>query len=292
MTTRVIIGCSNWRDYAFPLPLTALLWREIAGYEPILLLVGDEHYWSKPARSLTSLNAIRELEFEHYMLGYIYGYEDCTLAQNSRQHAAALSTIPDDEWLMPSDADLWPLTREFYHQHEISDKRFVLYYSNGDHYSSFPTCHMTGRAKDWRALMGLILPEEKGGMFVIRENPITHCVKNTLEAWLKPRQAGKGPSDAGWEAWMSDQRIFTERIKAQTWYPQEVLMIERKGHPPVDRIDRCCWPINPSVRGMTDAHLPKAPDQEWDKIRPIVEQLLPNWLSWADKYRNEFIAGY
>jgi len=280
MTTRVILSSSSWRDYSFLVPITALLWREVIGYEPFVFAVGD---WTRSKRCIASKEYLERLGVRHVNLTALEGLNESSVAQNCRQHAAALREFQDDEWLMLSDADLWPLWKPFYHQHESSHARMALYYANGDHYQSYPTCHMTARASTWREMMGLQADDDLLGQ-----------LRRSYDEWLKPRIEGKGPSDAGWVEWNMDQWRTAEIIKRQSWFSTGTLMIERLGHPPVDRIDRGAWPKEPKVLGMVDAHLPKAPDQPgiWESVRPLLEQLVPDRLAEIDAYRLEYLAGY
>lgn len=275
--TRAVLGCSHWRDYQFLLPMTALCWRERIGIEPVCLLTGN---WDNPRGRVTK-GYLRALEVETHELGSLEGYEDSTFAQNCRQHAAALP-FPDEAWLMLSDADLWPIYREFYHQHEDFPGKFTLYYANGDHYQSFPTCHQTARAKDWRELYRLKPNGDVAGQ----------C-KWTLDGYILPRIAGKTPAEAGWVAWMSDQWSSSEKIKAAPWFPGGTRQIERAGHPPVDRIDRSVWPTGPlSITGMVDAHMPKAPNEEtyWPKVRELLGLLLPARVATYSAFRDAYTA--
>ena len=123
---------------------------------------------------------------------------------------------------------------------------------------------------------------------------IEYSIKSTLDSWLKPRMEGKSLSEAGWEAWMSDQRIMTEKLVKQDWFPSQVKFLERKGQPPVDRIDRSAWPDSPSVLYMIDAHMPRGSDQDnmWWKVRPILQQMIPKHLMWADEYRLNYKNSY
>lgn len=282
--TRVIIGTSNWRDYAFCAPLAALLWREVVGHEPYLLLVGTEEDWQKPKRNLAVLEMVRRLKIDHRLIPAADGYETHVTAQNCRQHAAALP-FANDDWLMLSDADLFPMKRDFYHQHGGASHRFVLYYANGDHYQSYPTCHMMARASEWRKLYGL---KPSGDL--------TGQMERNLDNYLKPKVQGLAPSEVGWISWMNDQWMFTEWIKKQPWYPDGVLHIERKGHPPVDRLDRGCpqdW-NDLDVGRWTDCHTLRPADQEpyWGKVRKIFEALVPDHVQAIDEYRQAFVEGY
>lgn len=284
MTTHVIIGTSNWRDYSFPAPIAALLWREVVGYEPYLLLVGSDADWERPKRNQAVIAFLTEHKIQWRQIPQAEGYEVHVTAQNCRQHSAAMSWIHPDDWVMLSDADLWPLRRDFYHQHEETDHKFVFYYANGDHYQSYPTCHMTARASTWRELMNLEPNDD-----------VTGQMKRNLDAHLKPKMDGKSPSAASWQAWMNDQWMFTEWVKKMPWYPSQCYNIERRGHPPVDRLDRGCWPANTfPISDYVDCHILRPADQpeNWPRLMPILESLLPDHVLSIRKFRREFVDGY
>ena len=297
MTTFVAIGCSSWRDYNCLAPLTALFWRDVISLTPIVITVGD---WDAPARPKIALDALFYHRILNVGIASVYGYEEPNVAQNVRQHSAALAYMKPDDWMMPSDADLWPLRRDFYHLHEKTENiKAVCLYANGDHfqgkevtltkaaagtpYQTLPTCHVVMRVADWRERYGLVAGESIG-----------LATKRTLDVWLKPKQEGKDASGASWEAWMSDQRILTEKLCRADWFPREVVMVEREGHPPKDRIDRSLWPDTIDFARMTDAHLLREPDSpaNWAKLRPLVAHFLPQHLEWADDYITRYRASY
>jgi hypothetical protein len=293
--TRVVIGCSTTPDYAFLLPITCLLWREVVGYKLLVLLAGSRSKWINGVGDFVT----SEMPFgtEVQWIGGAGDYSEATIAQNSRQHASVLSFIEDDEWLMPADADLWPLKRDFYHQHEGTVYKAVCYYSNGDHFSSkqdvleradrglgsqtIPTCHVAMRARDWRAIYGLTSGES-----------VAVAAKRTLDAWLPGRVEVPG-RDMGMHVWMSDQQIMTEALCQQFWFPDKALMVERRGHPPLDRLDRSHrndWNTFDASR-WTDAHVHRTPwgDWEWSTLLPIVDALLPDHSKWVREYRAKFV---
>jgi hypothetical protein len=306
--TIVAIGCSTDRDYNFLAPLTALLWRERIGHQPLLLLVGSEDEWRADRRLSVCLAAITSNGFAHVFMGRLDGHPDHTLAQNCRQHAAALSTIAPNTWIMPGDADLWPLRRDFYHCHPGTLFKAVLYYANGDHFQgkevtldraarglgcqTLPTCHVAMRASDWRAIYGLT------------EGDIVGSVKRTLAGWFAGRADGQ---DANMVRWMSDQQIMTEALCQQRWFPNGplpsqygavvagmILVVNRHGHPPVDRIDRSVpgtWTQPIELDRWTDAHLHKAPDSDahWANELAILRAALPAHAEWADDYRRLYV---
>jgi len=310
--TIVSIGCSSDADYNFPLPITCLLWSEVVGYRPLVMLVGSDEEWRQSRRLAVALEALLHLGFPPVFLGRIEGYPDGTLAQSCRQHAAALSWIGDNDWLMPADADLWPLRRQFYHQHEGTKHRAVLYYGNGDHFGgkaatleraaaglrsqTIPTCHATMRARDWRAIYRPIAGD------------IAASVKQSLDAWLPTKSNDPDPNMT---LWMADQQLLTDALCQQPWFPdtrlddrnefgaikattldQSVLFITRRGHPPVDRLCRSDrnWPPFDVQHGWTDAHIFKAPDSEepWSHEVQLIDALLPKHSEWARSYRSAY----
>lgn len=291
--TVVAIGCSTDSDYDFLIPLTALFWRDLIGHCPRVFLVGSEED-RHSGRLSVSLRALRHHGIEHFFVGRVEGYQDATVAQNVRHHAAADPFIAGEQWVMLSDADLWPLRREFYHQHSGRRERVVCLYANGDHFQgkaitlakfeagenfqSIPTCHVTMRARDWRSVYDLSPGDVIGS---------TVKTLHAMDPWMTRCK------DKNLARWCCDQWYVTERLCRQHWFPSQALMVERRGHPPMDRYDRSLTDMwNHFDPIWTDAHLLKNPSREesWRKIWPIVDCLLPQHAEWAQRYWREYVA--
>ena len=153
----------------------------------------------------------------------------------------------------------------------------------GQDYQSIPTCHVVMKVSDWRE------------RYRLTDLSGAYATYRTLEEWLLPKIKGLAPSRAGWIAWMSDQRLLTEKLCTAPWFPQDAAMIERSGHPPIDRLDRAGWPVgNIDYSRFVDAHLPRVPDgpDSWPKLRALIERFIPHHLAWADDYRREYQASY
>lgn len=283
MTEYAIVSSSAWRDYQFPLPITALLWREVVGIEPVCLLVGD---WTEHKRSKVTAEALFHHGIKFLPLGSIAGYEDPNFSQNCRQHAAADRMFKPEDYLITSDADLWVLSKEWMQRGDRS-KMFVSWYANGDHYQSLPTCHIGATTATWRRIMKIEPYED-----------IQSATKRSLDEWLKPRIEGKGPSDAGWVSWMSDQWRTTEVIKNEVFrdgkWTDDIQLIERVGHSPLDRLDRGCWVDNPDYTKYLDSHILRPADQPefWPRIRALIAHFLPKHMDWVDQYHADYLAGY
>lgn len=310
--TVVAVGCSRDPDYSFLLPLTCLLWRDRVGFRPIALLTRSYADWSEDPRARVVLRALFDRSIDYRFVGDVPGRAEHTVAQNCRQHAAAIEEIEDDYWVMPGDADLWPLFRSHYRMHEGTQFKAVCYYANGDHFSSreevlgraaaglrsqtLPTCHVAMRARDWRTIYALVPGDVAGSL------------ENTLSAWLAQRS--QEDTDSALTLWCADQQIMTEALCHQSWFPRgeldlrpgvldtaHVRFISREGHPPVDRIDRAVpgWSAKYGEFDPTwwvDAHVHRAPysDEHWADEFPIFETLLPQHAKWAREYREAYVA--
>lgn len=273
MTTHVAIGANEIRDYEFLAPLSALIWRDRIGFVPIVMLVPSKDRLQR--RTLICIDALRELEIATKVVQPVTAWETGRTAQQCRELVGCLD-LPDDDWAMPTDADLWPIKFEYYQKHYAHPGQVVSYYSNGDHYQTLPTCHVTMQLKKWRQLYGVKVGDD-----------ITAAVERNCNEWLPTRRWQIW--DVGFAMWMADQAIVSEKVEA---LPEKYVRIERHGHPPVDRIDRGNW--QPLTDSIVDAHLLRPSDQEphWPKIRELFGKLVPQHLSWADNYRAAYIQGY
>ncbi len=298
--TWVAISADTTRDYAFLIPLAALFWKELIGFEPICQLVGD---WCTDKRAAISREAIVELGVRVQHIGRVDGYLSSTIAENVREHAAADPALGDDDWFLPSDADLWPLKADYYRTHLNYPQGpwAVLLNGYGDGFEgkesflekatrlirgqTIPTCHVVMKVRTWRTLYGLTAGDD-----------IATATKRTMDWWIIPRVAGKSKMDAGFIAWMSDQDVLTYKLASQDWFPEGVVWVPRRGSPPVDRLCRSVpevWGNKDYVR-FTDVHCWKAPDSDdhWAMLRDIIACFLPRRLAWADDYRTRFYGSY
>ena len=265
------MSASHYADYAFPVGIAALLWREVVGYEPVVFVCGEWTGKAIVAREFMAEHLIETLDIPAMEEWPVH-----VTAQNVRYHAASLFR---DQWLMLSDADLFPLRRDFYHQHEDFDGRFCFYFSNGDSGLRYPTCHIVARSEHWCEVMGI---NEHGNLL--------GQMRRNIAPWIESVTHGKSPSEAGMAVWVTDMHMFAARIKAMPWYPVHCKMIEREGHPPVDRLDRSNWPANYNVSNYVDAHILRATHEprNWERTRPILEALIPQHLESIDRYVTAF----
>ena len=276
----VAMGCSTVHDYSFLLPISCLAWRERIGFEPVVFLVGDEDEWSQDDRGkMPCLIALLGHPFRVEFVPHMEGVEDATISQSVRLHAAALRDLEPDALLTPCDADLIPLRRSFY-MDNFREPITSLYANGypGEDATHLPTCHIQARVKTWRAFMGL------------NGQGIPAALKASFEAAglaAKMEQRKADPKkNWGW-VWFLDEHHLSNRILSSGL---AVHRVNREGHPPVDRLDRSCWPETYDPSQYTDGHSirPGWTPANWPRLRPLLAWALPHHLPWLDAYQKEF----
>jgi hypothetical protein len=268
---RPILATSRDHSYDFFMPLTVMMWRKVVGAEPIVFLSETEKEWSEKSGQVLQ-EALTEIGVKWNWVGHIEGYLPAQCAQSSRQHAAALD-LPEDDILMTADVDMFPLSREWYLQHDPAKWDFSLFYSNayGEKYPPyFCTNYLAGTVKMWREIMGL---EPTG--------TVTAQLQKSFDRHLCRYHDS-------WSGWNFDELYFGSRLKGWDGFPNRCQFIRREGGgPPSDRIDRSGWPSSYDwSRVWVDTHLirPGALHDNWVRIRPMLEQFLPEKMAWIDSY--------
>lgn len=269
-----VIATNDSHGYDFFAPLTALMWDRVGGMKTLCFLTDDMKDWMAPAASVV-LRGLEHVGVSPYWIGQIEGYRTGQVAQSVRQHAAALD-LPETDELTTGDIDMWPFQKPWFHQHDPSKHDVTLYYSNayGEKYPPFhPTPYVSATVKIWRQFMGL---ENRGE------------VRTQLQANFD-RTLGRYHDS--WTAWWHDELYYNSKLRAWGGYPGRCQMIPRAGQPPHDRIDRGCWPEKIDwSKPLVDTHLvrPGAMPENWRRIRPILEHFVPDQLTWADNYMQEY----
>lgn len=277
--THVTIGANEISDYQFLAPLTAMIWREVIGFNPIVMVVGN---WLDPKLGNISVNrgkaALKALKDHAINIQYVMPMPDLETGRTAQQCRELVGCLhlPEQDWAMPADADLWPIRKEFYQQHQSKPGRVTSYYSNGDHYQTLPTCHVTMELYNWRRLYNVNSGDD-----------ITAACYRNLHEWLPIRKYWH--QDMPFTLWMADQGIVAHKVLN---LPEGFEKVERRGHPPVDRIDRNGWPTEPySLDQYVDAHMPRRPDEmNWPKVLFLFEKLLPHHAQWVREYHAEYTS--
>lgn len=258
---RIVFGCSPLDTYDAFGPLTAMLWREIAGYEALVILTGTEEEWQSP-RHKAIQRAYDGLEIIPRYVGFLNFGNRILASKVCRYYAAALN-LPEDQYLLTGDIDIWPLQREWFNREW--PKPIHFYFANAHNYEKHATCYVGATVKDWRELFK-----------IDTRKPIAHHLDREFQASLM--------QDGTWTGWRSDETFMRSRILNAPWYPDKCSFIE--GDYATMRIDRSAWPKKIEIAGKVDAHLPRPIDDPrvYGAVRPIIEQVAPQCLKWADDY--------
>jgi len=249
--------------YAWFVPLTALMWREVAGYRSIVAAVGD-------VPSLV-LDAAAEVGARVVPVAPVKCCGGGTLSQIVRLFAYLAPGVEPEDYVLLGDADAWPL-QEFAFRPATEDL-FLMY---ADWVTSYPIGYIGARARVWRDIVRIHAPT------------MGEAVE---ELFLTDPVLADGRSDG----WNYDEACITAMIKAWRGFPGRTQLVPRSGDPIAGRIDRAAWPADPRVDGMIDAHLlrPGWTDENWPRLRPLLAQLLPpGWLAWADAYRDGWVKDH
>ena len=99
-------------DYAFYLPLTTLAWQRI-GFQSIILIIGNRQDWLNRPELSYVLQSLYELKAN--VLFIVAKPENwMSLSQTARLFAANMNIGKETDYLITSDADLWPLCRNHF----------------------------------------------------------------------------------------------------------------------------------------------------------------------------------
>lgn len=282
MIKRVAIGSTLGHDYSAFLPVTGLLWRERIGFEPTFFLVGTEQEWREHKYCSVVMRELDRFSFHYVFVPYMEGVEDPTISQCVR-NVAAVYPYDENDFLIISDADLLPIRKEFYHQHDPEKHAIALFYSNAYPIDEFPhwaSCHYSMKVKTWREVM-----KYEG-------STITDALAaNFKEYGLAEKMAAKKADPKKWvDVWFTDELVASRKIAASKYYPDQIMFITRDGHPPKDRLDRASWPFWADISKLTDCHSlrPLWNVNCWPRLRPVLHELLPTHKEWLDQYRDDF----
>ncbi len=270
---RVVLAVNENPNYYFFMPVVSMLWQKYIGYCPIIIIVGTVKEWLDDPQKKLVLEETRKIGAEIHFISTISGYNSSTVAQTSRLYASCLPMYADAMYLVLSDIDMLPLNRAWFNKQDMN-KKIHLDYSNVYGHKQYPLCYIGCSVATWREIMK---PS--------RSNSITESVRSQFisDELIEEKD--------GMKIWCYDEKMFGEKIKAWAGYPKDCQMFDRHGCPPIDRIDRSCWPKTFDATKMIDCHSvrPGNTSPNWEKIQTVLEQILnPEDLKWVLDYRWNF----
>lgn len=279
-------------DYAYNLPLTALAWERI-GFKSIAIIIGSRCEWENdPALSLV-LSHLEARRATALFVSSPLEYRT-TLSQTARAFAVNLPGFPgkDNDFLITSDSDLWPLRREHYTPRPNFNVLLVhsgccgTFKSNNKTYPMYPMSNIGATVSTWRQIMN-------------ENHPIATDAEGMLDYFAEIfGEQARSPVVVGQETWYMDQRGVS--IRLAEWMDKygnsSVYRVSDQGF---GRVDRTGWdpdklvPENFTLR--FDAHLPGKGflPVQWKKIVPLINLMYGNtsWEArWCEEYSLEFLS--
>ncbi|KAI9563934.1 hypothetical protein GHT06_011402 [Daphnia sinensis] len=259
-------------DYAFNLPLTALAWERI-GFRSVVLIIGSRCEWeNEPALSFVLAN----LEARRVSIIFIASSLELRpkLSQTARAFAVNLPGFPgkDNDYVITSDSDLWPLRKEHYIPRPNMNVVLVhsqccgFFQMNNKSYM-YPMSNIGATVSTWRQVMN--------------DNHSIAYDAETILNYLEDvfGEMSRGPLIVGKETWYMDQRMTSIRLTEwmEKYGNSSVYRVSDDGF---SRLDRNHWDAaNMSQENFTlkfDTHLP-------------VKIYLPWQAKWCDDYASEFL---
>lgn len=269
MSHQVTIATDQNHDYAFFAPLTAVAWRTVVGYMPLVILVGAKEDWSSQSAKLV-VRSLQDLDILHTFLSPTPGYRTSTVAQVSRLYGWLFAANSD--YVIASDMDMWPTSREWFRSNEAEAGSLSVLYANNQ--TRFPICYSGAAAATWARIMGV---DARNGVGAI-------ALKDVVDDHMQKHLSVDSGSE---HAWQHDEEWLTERILAWPGYGSSAHLVQRaSGEPPADRLDRSAWTT--LAPGHVDAHLLRPGFLHWDNLRRLFRTLVPGMAQWAEQYVEEY----
>lgn len=278
---RAVFSCDLHENYAFFLPITARLWRDVVGYTPVALLVGTPEQWNTGMYRI-ALHELRALGTEVFFIPSMEGHRDSTVAQVSRLYGGCLP-FKDDAYLLTGDVDMLPLSPGFFKSvdharplHIFFANAYMVDVGDGrlEPEGRYPICYIGASTAGWRKVMKL------------GERP---DLKESIRLQLDDGLGRNAASDASWHY---DEVLLGIRIR-ESGMLAEAQLRHRAGQPPIDRIDRGCWDQAPSIDKAVECHAlrPAQHADHWPKLQPIIQAKLgAAGLDWANRYRDCYVG--
>lgn len=267
---RVVLSCTHSSTYDFFLPIAIKLWRDRIGYEPIVFLIGEEKEWGTGHRAVV-LQEVLNLQPWVGFVGRVPGVPDANVSMAIRQHASALEDLNPADLILVGDIDLFPIRREFYHQHDPSQVPIAIYHSDMYWDTYWPAYGPSMTVETWREVMDLIVGSPYDSLLRTMRNG---KILDLIEANEKDNTDSR--------LWTFDEQYASVRIK-ESRYCSRILRIKTDEN---DRLCRNKWLETADVSKYIDCHCPRPGWSygNWIKIRRVLEQLIPDDMSWLDRY--------
>jgi len=267
---RVVLSCTTSDTYDFFLPISARLWRERIGYEPVSILIGTPREWGSYGHCKVVLNELLGSGFPVELVGHVPGITDANVSMAVRQQAAALPWLDPNDLLIVGDVDLFPIRSEFYNQPDPSKDQITICHA-GIHGERFwPAYGPRMSVAAWREVMGIVAGNLKRSLEdAFRDGKIEELIAANKADYRDSR------------LWFFDEEYASSKIRASRF---EILRVQSNGW---ERLCKNSWPAVVNALDYIDCHCPRPGwnKENWDKIRNVLSQVMSSDdLSWSDRY--------
>ena len=153
---RISLSADTSATYAYFVPLTVLCWNHVAGWPVIVSLIGLQEEWEATPGGHTILHYLRRSDTDFHFVSRPIGYETRTVGKLARL-CLPLSVLDDEEYVLLSDVDLWPMmnARAWLDERDL-DSQLHLFYANAfrdEPHTQYPNAYMGARVRVWRELL-------------------------------------------------------------------------------------------------------------------------------------------
>jgi hypothetical protein len=253
--------------YSFFAPLTCAFWQRI-GYHPLLICSSSYEEWmAHPRRALVIKETAKiGASVKFVPIPERHKPTDGPFTASLRM-LACMYDYSEDTYLMTGDVDMWVLDGQRFNKQDF--KKIAVFNVDVENFRWFAMCYIGAPLMKWREFMGVGEGDVGAKLTELFDE------RDDLKTWKT-----------------TEEQYISEKIMKSSFYPGEcdLIEIDWSRNPPgtAGRIDRGGWPAQVDIRGKIDSHLPRPGYDHWKDIRPIIEQAMPEKLSWADGYYEKF----
>lgn len=285
-------------QYAANAPLSAYIWRHHMNFQPIVFVVGNV---TLPHAKIL-VRAIEDAGAKVEIIEPIVNHSTATLAQIVRIAAFALPYISQNDYIITSDADIWPMSKTFWSSIFDFSKHFTIV--NGEFFRGgiggevgIAMCYVGGHALAWRAMIERsfhafpeTLPLNELQCNCSNQNHLSarQIALSILTAGKQFRKEKWNNAAKGGDQWYWDQIFITYAFRhAVKHFNASYHLGSGLGS---RRLDRSGWRFAGNIESHTDAHLifPVSSDSVRQRLMVVWKAMFGN-TSWPELYLTEYM---
>lgn len=272
---RYVINTANHIDtYLFFMPIACMIWKHVIGYEPIAIFAGNESSWKKNDKQSFVIGETKKFAKVHFIPPSINKVKPSTIAQVSRLYASSIPWLNEDDYLIISDVDTFPIDADWLNS---QDYGIDFHIWNGyvfKNQNRFAMCHLGGSVKVWREMMD------------IKPVGMTKVLKANLDKYR--------------DGWRYDELLATEKILSWNGWPDRVQFVDDsyesgKPTPVIYRGDRNENIYPGTISGYVEAHVwrPGFFEHKWENNLAFLSHLCDQSdVEYVEKYREQYLSLY